>query len=480
MAVTSDVPIAAGPDRNHLRPAARLEALLDPGSVSLIQEDDGVLAVRGMVDGAAVVAFCTDATIKGGALGLRGARVVVGATDTAVRESCPVIGLWHSGGAQLAAGVRSLQGAGEMFAAMTRSSGKVLQVSVVLGPAAGAAAYGPALTDVVVLADEGRIFVTGPEVIRSVTGEEVDMAGLGGPEAHGPRSGVAHVVASSEADALARARRIVSLVQRPDRPHPVPDGTDPDPARHLPARPARAYDIHPVIRDLLDAPDDPTAFEEFQPRWANNVVVGFGRLTGRTVGIVANNPLRKGGCLDSASAEKAARFVRTCDAFGVPLVVLVDVPGYLPGTDQEWNGVVRRGAKLLHAFAEATVPRVTVVLRKAFGGAFIAMNCQALGATAVYAWPGAEVAVMGPEAAVKVLHRKTLAATPVELHAEVLAELVQRHVEDAGGVRDAIEIGAVDDVVEPADTRAVLAAALRRHPEDDGALVRGEHGNIPL
>ncbi|GAA1195967.1 acyl-CoA carboxylase subunit beta [Pseudonocardia alaniniphila] len=475
MAVTSDVPITVEPDRNHLRPAARLQALLDTGSISLITEDDGVLAVHGHIDGRPVVAFCCDATIKGGALGLGGARVIVGATDTAVERGCPVVGLWHSGGAQLAAGVHSLHGAGEMFAAMTRASGRVLQLSVVLGPAAGAAAYGPALTDVVVLAEQGRIFVTGPEVVRSVTGEQVDMTSLGGPEAHGPRSGVAHILATSEADAIDRARRIVSFVRRPERARAVPSDPDRDPGAHLPARAQRAYDVHPIIRDLLDAPDDPAGFEEFQATWATSVVVGLGRIEGRTVGVVANNPLRKGGCLDSASAEKAARFVRMCDAFGVPLVVLVDVPGYLPGVDQEWNGVVRRGAKLLHAFAEATVPRVTVVLRKAFGGAYIAMNSRALGATAVYAWPQAEVAVMGAEAAVKVLHRKALAAAPDRVRATLLAELVARQVQEAGGVRRAMEIGAVDEVIEPCRTRSMIAAVIR------GAAVRsGRHGNIPL
>jgi acetyl-CoA/propionyl-CoA carboxylase carboxyl transferase subunit len=233
--------------------------------------------------------------------------------------------------------------------------------------------------------------------------------------------------------------------------------------------------VRPVIRDLLDAPDEPSGFEEFQAAWAPNITIGLGRLTGRTVGVVANNPLRKGGCLDSASAEKAARFVRMCDAFGVPLVVLVDVPGYLPGVDQEWNGVVRRGAKLLHAFAEATVPRVTVVLRKAYGGAYIAMNARSLGATAVFAWPQAEVAVMGPEAAVKVLHRKALAAAPPDHYDDLLAELTARQVHDAGGVQRAIELGAVDKVVEPCDTRAAIASVLRT-----AAARQGEHGNIPL
>ncbi|GAA1289334.1 acyl-CoA carboxylase subunit beta [Pseudonocardia aurantiaca] len=475
MTVSTDASTTKPADRSRLRPAARLETLLDAGSISPFAEDDGVVAVRGRVDGLPVMAFCSDATVMGGALGLRGARVIVEATGAAVDEGCPIVGLWHSGGAQLTAGVHSLHGAGEMFAAMTRASGRVLQLSVVLGPAAGAAAYGPALTDVVVLAEQGRIFVTGPEVVRSVTGERIDMASLGGPEAHGRRSGVAHIVAGSETDALDRARRIIGLVQRPRRPHAISSAPARDPGVHLPSRPQRAYDVRPVIRDLLDAPDEPTGFEEFQSAWAPNITIGLGRLTGQTVGVVANNPLRKGGCLDSASAEKAARFVRMCDAFGVPLVVLVDVPGYLPGVDQEWNGVVRRGAKLLHAFAEATVPRVTVVLRKAYGGAYIAMNARSLGATAVFAWPQAEVAVMGPEAAVKVLHRKALAAAPADRYDDLLAELTARQVHEAGGMQRAIELGAVDKVVEPSHTRAAIASVLRT-----AAARQGEHGNIPL
>ena len=300
----------------------------------------------------------------------------------------------------------SLHAVGEVFAIMTRASGKVPQISVVLGPAAGGAAYGPALTDVVILGPEGRVFVTGPDVVRSVTGEDVDALRLGGPEPHGRRSGVVHVVAATQEDAYGEARRLAALLgdQREigaGRGHATC-------RRSCPSRAKRAYDVHPIVEHLLD---DGTALE-LHPKWAPNVTTTLGRLGGRTVGVIANNPLRLGGCLDSASAEKAARFVRMCDAFGVPLVVVVDVPGYLPGVGQEWDGVVRRGAKLLHAFAEATVPRVTLVTRKAYGGAYIAMNSRSLGATRVFAWPGAEVAVMGAVAAVRILHRRRLAEVP--------------------------------------------------------------------
>jgi acetyl-CoA/propionyl-CoA carboxylase carboxyl transferase subunit len=348
----------------------------------------------------------------GGAMGTEGCQHVVEAIDTAVRERVPVLGLWHSGGARLAEGVVALDGVGQVFAAMVRASGRVPQVSVVLGPAAGGAAYGPALTDIVIMSGGGRIFVTGPEVVRSVTGEQVDMERLGGPEPHGRRSGVVHVTAKDDETALASARTLASLLGHQGRISPADTesaGPGHDLAALMPAEANRAYDVKRVVSALLDEPGI-----ELHAKWAPNVVTTLGRFAGRTVGVIANNPMRLGGCLDSSSAEKAARFVRMCDSLGVPLIVLVDVPGYLPGLGQEWDGVVRRGAKLLHAFAEAVVPRVTLVTRKAYGGAYIAMNSRSLGATAVFAWPNAEVAVMGPSAAVNILHRKKLAAAPAE------------------------------------------------------------------
>src|SRR5580692_4466069 len=373
-------------------PAARLTALFDAGTMTLLPavapDGSGAIAARGLIDGSGAVAFASDPRVQGGAMGTDGCAVIVAAYNEAIARGVPVIGLWHSGGARLAEGVASLHGVGTVFAAMTAASGVVPQISVVLGPAAGGAAYGPALTDVVILSRHGRIFVTGPDVVRSVTGEDVDMARLGGPEPHSRRSGVVHIVADTDADALDRARELTAMLS--DQGKIDSDAEDRDLSGLLPDSPRRAYDVHLLTERLLDAPGI-----ELHPRWAPNVVTILGRLAGRTVGVVASNPMRLGGCLDAAAAEKAARFVRMCDAFGVPLVVLVDVPGYLPGVGQEWDGVVRRGAKLLHAFAEATVPRVTLVTRKAFGGAYIAMNSRSLGATRVFAWPGAEVAVMG-------------------------------------------------------------------------------------
>ncbi len=454
-------------------PNRRLAAFFDDGTVELISADDdsGMLAAVGAVEGVHTVAFCSDATIMGGAMGHEGCKVVVNAYQRAMADQAPIVGLWHSGGARLAEGVLSLHAVGLIFHAMTQASGKIPQVSVVLGPAAGGAAYGPALTDVVILGPEGRIFVTGPDVVRSVTGEDVDMLRLGGPEPHGRRSGVVHVLTDSEAQALGAGRHLVALLGD-QRTLDVESVDDVDLSEQLPESKKRAYDVHPLVGHVLDA----NSMLELHNKWAPNIVTALGRFGGRTVGVIANNPLRLGGCLDSPSAEKAARFVRMCDAYGIPLIVLVDVPGYLPGVGQEWDGVVRRGAKLLHAFGEAQVPRVTLVTRKAYGGAYIAMNSRSLGATRVFAWPGAEIAVMGAIAAIRILHRRKIAAVAADLRPTVEVELAAEHEKMAGGVDRAVEIGVVDEVVDPIRTRSSLAAALAE--ADTGS--RGHHGNIPL
>jgi acetyl-CoA/propionyl-CoA carboxylase carboxyl transferase subunit len=467
-------------------PVTRLSSVMDAGSLSLIvpASDTGVIVARGLVNGTRVLAYCTDARRMGGALGAVGAGHIVRAVDLAVHERSPIIGLWHSGGARLAEGVDSMDGVGQMFAAMTRASGQVPQLSIAIGPAAGAAAYGPALTDVVVMSADGRLFVTGPDIVRNVTGEQVDMESLGGAGVHGNNSGVAHVVTNTEADAYARARDVITLLSRPGVFHVQAVHGTYDYRSLLPDSARRAYDVRPLVRQLLDAPDtsaDPNAvtradgFIEFQERWARNVVVGLGRLGGRTVGVIANNPLHKGGCLDSLSAEKAARFVRMCDSFGISLLVIVDVPGYLPGVRQEWGGVVRRGAKLLHAFAESVVPRVTLITRKAYGGAYIAMNSRALGASRVLAWPDAEIAVMGPAAAIEILHRKKLANAPDSEREELRSQLIAEHARFHGGVHRSVDIGVVDEIIDPADSRRRIGEALAAAPGG-----RGHHGNIPL
>jgi acetyl-CoA/propionyl-CoA carboxylase carboxyl transferase subunit len=470
-------------------PRERLRALFDPGTLELLPggagqggrlpgtpprgEDDrsGVVAGAGLVHGTGAVAFASDPRVQGGAMGTAGCAAIVGAYREACARGVPIVGLWHSGGARLAEGVASLHAVGTVFAAMTAASGRVPQISVVLGPAAGGAAYGPALTDIVILSGQGRIFVTGPDVVRSVTGEDVDAARLGGPEPHSRRSGVVHLVTQTDAEALDHARELAAMFSEQGKVGDDAEGAgERDLSRVLPESARRAYDVHLVTAGLLDAPGI-----ELHPKWAPNIVTILGRLAGRTVGVVASNPMRLGGCLDAASAEKAARFVRMCDAFGVPLVVIVDVPGYLPGVGQEWDGVVRRGAKLLHAFAEASVPRVTLVTRKAFGGAYIAMNSRSLGATKVFAWPGAEIAVMGAVAAIRILHRRTLASVPPERLHEAEAELAAEHEATAGGLQRAVDLGVIDAIIEPGQTRRELARAIAEAPQ-----LKGTHANIPL
>jgi acetyl-CoA/propionyl-CoA carboxylase carboxyl transferase subunit len=462
-------------DKEHdpRNPRNRLATFFDDGTLELMTAEDtsGMLCAAGNVRGTPAVAFASDAAIQGGAMGIQGCKAILVAYERALADHVPIVGIWHSGGARLAEGVVSLHAVGEVFAIMTRASGKIPQISIVIGAAAGGAAYGPALTDIVILGPDGRIFVTGPEVVRSVTGENVDALRLGGPEPHGRRSGVVHVVTETTEAAYERGRQLCSLLGDQGELD-VSSVQDRDLAETFPESARRAYDVHPLVSNVLDTQEDSV---ELHPKWAPNITTTLGRFGGRTVGVVANNPLRLGGCLDSTSAEKAARFVRMCDSFGVPLVVLVDVPGYLPGVGQEWDGVVRRGAKLLHAFAEATVPRVTLVTRKTYGGAYIAMNSRSLGATRVFAWPTATVAVMGAVAAVRILHRRRLAEVAEEDRTQVENELAAEHEALSGGLPRAVEIGVVDEIIEPTATRSALARAIAAAPQR-----RGDHGNIPL
>ena len=445
----------------------RLHRLFDEGSLRVIPSPTRTAVAVGIghIAGREVIAFATDPTQQGGALDALACRSITQAYDVASQHRAPVVGIWHSGGARVDQGFRALDGVGAVFRAMTVASGVIPQLSLVLGPAAGGAAYGPALTDLVVLGPDARVFVTGPNVVQSVTGERVDMNDLGGPDVHAKSSGLAHLVANTEDSAFDLTRAITQMLGAQGRFGPT---TDIELADLLPDRPQRAYDVRPLVSRILDAPGI-----ELQPRWAPNIVTTLGRFAGRTIGVVANNPLRLAGCLDSRAAEKAARFVRMCDAFGVPLLQLVDVPGYLPGTNQEWTGIVRRGAKLLHAYAAAVVPRVTVITRKAFGGAYIAMNSYSLGATQVFAWDGAEVDVMGPVAAVRLLHRKRLEATSEEQRQAVEDELVTEHRARAASLLgDAASIR----VIPAAMTRtSVLTAFLSA-----GQSHRGRNANIPL
>ena len=453
-------------------PESRIARLLDDGKFEFLlpRTDCGMVAVTGDIKGNKVIVFASDPTIKSGALGVEGSKVIVSAYKAAMSAQVPIIGIWHSGGARLSDGVASLDAFGEVFQSMISASGRIPQLSLVLGPTAGGGAYGPALTDIVVLSPEGRIFVTGPDVVKSVTGEDIDMALLGGPEAHRKNSGLAHIIAPTEQAAVDDVRDLTALFAN----HGVmnPDVTDIDLSVFVPQSRVRTYEVHPLVNAILDKE---TEHIELLSMWALNMTTIIGRLGGATVGVLANNPAHIAGVLDAAAGEKAARFVRTCDAFGIPLIVIADVQGFLPGAGQEWEGAVRRGAKLLHAFGEAVVPRVTLITRRAYGGAFIAMNSKALGATRVFTWPEAEVSVMGAVAAVRVLHRRILADLPAEQRESMELELAAEHEKISGGVARAVEIGAVDEIVEPSLTRSALAKIIAGTPQS-----RGAHGNIPL
>ncbi len=450
-------------------PTVRLIALSDAGTIEMLEQVDGAALATGHLGGTPTMIFATDPRVQGGALGVESCALIVRAYEYALQLQVPIVGVWHSGGARLREGTRSLDSVGRMFASMTMASGLIPQVSLILGPAAGGAAYGPALTDVVIMSPNARVMVTGPDVVRSVTGEDLDAEQLGGPALHGKTSGVAHVTAGSDLEAFTRTRQIVQLLARAPKPMPASYQAT-DPSALLPASARRAYDVHSVIDALLDRPG-----EELHRQWAPNIVTVLGRLHGETVGVIANNPIRLGGALTSPASDKAARFVRLCDAFGIPLVVIVDVPGYLPGLRQESDGIVRRGAKLLHAFAAASVPRVTVITRKAFGGAYIAMNSTSLGATRVIAWPGAEVGVMNPVAAIRILKRRQLAGLSGDELATEEARLAAEHELATGGLQGALDAGLIHAIVDPIDTREALAHAIR-----DAPAARGRHQNIPL
>ena len=453
-------------------PIARIQRLVDNGAHELLipRTDCGMVAVTGVIKGNKVIIFASDATKQGGALGAEGARVIVAAYKAAMTEQLPIIGIWHSGSARLSDGVSSLSAFGEVFSAMVAASGRIPQLSLILGPAAGGGAYGPALTDIVVLAPEGRIFVTGPGVVKSVTGEKIDIETLGGPDAHRKNSGVAHVIAHTEDEAFNEIRDLTSLFANQGKINT--NINDADLSIHVPDAHKRSYEVHPLIDAILDADGEKL---ELLPMWAENMTTVLGRLGGATVGVIANNPAHIGGALDSSAGEKAARFVRTCDAFGIPLIVIADVPGFLPGAGQEWEGAVRRGAKLLHAFAESVVPRVTLITRRAYGGAYVAMNSKSLGASKVFAWPTAEVSVMGAVAAVRVLNRRLLADLPEDQREATELTLAAEHDKVSGGISRAVEIGAVDEIIEPNKTRSALAKAISEAPHR-----RGSHGNIPL
>ena len=484
----------------------RIEALLDPGSFTEFDEfarhrstnfgmaarrpfGDGVVTGYGTIDGRPVAVFSQDATVFGGSLGEVYGEKIVKVLDFAMRNGCPVVGIHEGGGARIQEGVVSLGLYGEIFRRNVLASGVIPQISLVMGPAAGGHVYSPALTDFVVMVDQtSQMFITGPDVVKTVTGEDVTLEELGGARTHNTKSGVAHYLAENEEDALDYVKALLSYLPSNNLdPLPsievapaeitLPDAlTDSDLEldSFIPDSSNTPYDMRTVIEHVLDDGE----FLEVQPLFAPNIVVGFGRVEGRPVGVVANQPTQFAGTLDIDASEKAARFVRTCDAFNLPVLTFVDVPGFLPGTSQEWEGIIRRGAKLIFAYAEATVPKVTVITRKAYGGAYDVMGSKHLGADVNLAWPTAQIAVVGAQGAVGILYRKEIAAAddPEARRAELIAE----YEDTLANPYIAADRGFVDAVIPPSHTRVHVAKALRVLANKRENLPPKKHGNIPL
>jgi propionyl-CoA carboxylase beta chain len=489
----------------------RIDMLLDEGSFIELDEHarhrstnfgladnrpygDGVVTGHGTIDGRQVCVFSQDFTVFGGSLGEVFGEKIVKVMDLALKTGCPLIGINDSGGARIQEGVVALGLYAEIFKRNTHASGVIPQISLIMGPCAGGAVYSPAITDFTVMVDKtSHMFITGPDVIKTVTGEEVTFEELGGAQTHNSRSGNAHYLATDEDDAVSYVKELLSFLPSNNLSEPpvfagddtgagaVADSiTDAD--RELdtlvPDSPNQPYDMHEVLTRVLDEGE----FVEVSSRFAPNIVVGFGRVEGHSVGVVANQPTQFAGTLDIDASEKAARFVRTCDAFNIPVVTFVDVPGFLPGTEQEWNGIIRRGAKLLYAYAEATVPLVTVITRKAYGGAYDVMGSKHLGADVNLAWPTAQIAVMGAQGAANILYRRQLneaAQRGDDVEAE-RARLQQEYEDTLCNPYVAAERGYVDSVIPPSCTRGYLARSLRMLRNKRANLPAKKHGNIPL
>jgi acetyl-CoA carboxylase carboxyltransferase component len=485
--------------RGKLTARERLELLLDPGSFvetdALVRHrlgtygldrqrpyTDGVVTGWGTIDGRKVFVFSQDFTVFGGSLGEAFAEKVCKIMDLAVSVGAPVIGINDSGGARIQEGAASLAGYGYIFDRNVRASGVIPQISLVMGPCAGGAVYSPAITDFVFMVKgTSHMFITGPDVIKAVTGEEVTFEELGGATTHASRSGIASFIADDEADCLAQVRYLLSFLPSNNLEDPPSFASRDDPERRdeslnsvIPDSPRAPYDMKAVIGAVVDEGE---FFETF-PLWAANIVIGFARLDGHAIGIVANQPKVLAGTLDFESSEKAARFIRFCDAFNIPLVTFEDVPGFLPGTSQEYGGIIRRGAKLLYAYAEATVPKVTVITRKAYGGAYVVMNSKHLRADASFAWPTAEIAVMGSEGAVNIIFRREIGSAGDPQGKR--RELIREYEEQFGNPYIAAERGFVDDVIEPSETRPRLIQTLRMLRTKREQVPPRKHGNIPL
>ncbi len=500
----SEQAVAKQHDRGKLTARERIDLLLDPGSFTEFDElarhratdfgiaanrpyGDGVVTGCGTVDGRPVCVFSQDFTIFGGSLGEVYGEKIVKIMDHALKTGCPVIGINDGGGARIQEGVVALGLFAEIFYRNVMASGVVPQISLIMGPCAGGAVYSPAITDFTLMVEgTSHMFITGPDVIKTVTGEDVSFEELGGAQAHSTKSGVAHYEASDEQDCIDFARHLLSylpsnnLDEAPRVPaaeapsEPEVTETDAELDTLIPDSPNQPYDIHDVIARVLDDGE----FLEIHAGFAPNIVVGFGRVEGASVGVVANQPMHFAGCLDIDASEKAARFVRTCDAFSIPILTFVDVPGFLPGITQEWRGIIRRGAKLIYAYAEATVPKVTVITRKAYGGAYDVMGSKHLGADVNLAWPTAQIAVMGAQGAVNILYRREIAAAddPEALRAQRITE----YEDTLANPYIAAERGYVDAVIRPAETRLAVTRALRTLRTKRQTLPPKKHGNIPL
>ena len=477
----------------------RIEKLLDPGSFQELDTfvrhrthefemqknrpwGDAVVTGHGTIDGRRVCVFSQDFTVFGGSLGEVMAEKMCKVMDLAAKIGCPVIGINDSGGARIQEGVVSLGAYGDVFVRNVKCSGVIPQISLIMGPCAGGAVYSPAITDFIFMVKEtSHMFITGPDVIKTVTGEEVEFEDLGGAMSHNSKSGVAHLAADDEDQCLEDTRYLFSFLpqnnlETPPRVLPTDtiDREDADLDTIVPDSPNKPYDMRDVIRGVVDD----GAFFEIHEHWAKNIVVGFSRLDGYAIGVVANQPAQLAGVLDIDASSKAARFVRTCDAFNIPLLTFTDVPGFLPGTSQEWGGIIRHGAKLLYAFTEATVPKITVITRKAYGGAYDVMASKHLLADFNFAWPGAEIAVMGPEGAVNIIYRRDLAASPTpESRRERLTDDYKARFANP---YTAAERGYVDDVIVPHQTRPKVINALHTLLTKREPGPKRKHGNIPL
>ncbi|HLB23761.1 MAG TPA: acyl-CoA carboxylase subunit beta [Dehalococcoidia bacterium] len=490
--------IEAQHERGKLTARERVDILLDPGTFEELDQlvvhretefgmdrqhflGDAVVTGYGKIDGRGVFVFSHDFTVFGGSLSEAMGEKMAKVMDLALRTGAPVIGLNDSGGARIQEGVASLAGYGDIFLRNVKASGVIPQISVVMGPCAGGAVYSPALTDFIFMTHNSYMFITGPDVVKTVTGEDLSQEDLGGPMVHATRSGVAHFAIESEEDTLLEVRRLMSFLPLNNMDEPPIVDTGDDPARRsedlltiVPDESSKSYDVREVIHRVVDSGD----FMEIHAEFAQNIVVGLARLAGRTVGIVANQPMYLAGVLDIDSSRKAARLVRFCDAFNIPILTFVDTTGYLPGPAQESGGIIVHGAKLVYSYAEATVPKVTVILRKAFGGAYDAMGSKHLGADMNFAWPQAEIAVVGPEPAVTILYRSRLLES--KNAPEERAQLIAEYAERFANPYVAAARGYVDDVIDPRDTRAKVIHAFEMLRSKADSTPAKKHSNLPL